>query len=70
VSNPHRVVNPAGVHRYSIPFFVTPPFHARIECLPTCRPADGSAPRYPAQQAGPYLLSRFDATHTYRNPLL
>jgi isopenicillin N synthase-like dioxygenase len=69
VSNPHRVINPPEADRYSMPLFVTPPFHATITCLPTCL-ADGAEPRYEPQQAGPYLLSRFDATHSYRNPLL
>jgi isopenicillin N synthase-like dioxygenase len=69
VSNPHRVINPPDTDRYSMPLFVTPPFHAMISCLPTCL-ADGETPRYPSQEAGPYLLSRFDATHSYRNPLL
>jgi len=69
VSNPHRVVNPIGRDRYSIPLFVTPPFHARIECLPTCRSADQPA-RHEPMVSGPYLLSRFDGTHSYRNPIL
>jgi isopenicillin N synthase-like dioxygenase len=69
VSNPHRVVNPPDTDRYSMPLFVTPPFHAEIACLPTCL-APGESPRYEPQRAGPYLLSRFDATHSYRNPLL
>ena len=69
VSNPHRVVNPQGRDRYSIPLFVTPPFHARIECLPTCCTA-ASPPRHEPLVAGPYLLSRFDGTHSYRNPIL
>ena len=69
VSNPHRVLNPPDTDCYSMPLFVTPPFHAVISCLPSCL-ADGEAPRYEPQQAGPYLLSRFDATHSYRNPLL
>ncbi len=69
VSNPHRVINPPHRERYSIPLFVTPPFRARIECLPTCL-ADGVAPKYEPLEAGPYLLSRFDSTHSYRNALL
>ena len=69
VSNPHRVVNPRGRDRYSIPLFVTPPFHARIECLPTCRSVD-RPPTHEPLVAGPYLLSRFDGTHSYRNPIL
>jgi len=69
VSNPHRVVNPPDVDRYSMPLFVTPPFHARIECLETCL-APGETPRYEPMVAGPYLLSRFDNTHSYRNEIL
>jgi isopenicillin N synthase-like dioxygenase len=69
VSNPHRVVNPPGVDRYSAVLFVTPPFHLRIETLPTCLAA-GESPRHRPLVAGPYLLSRFDGTHAYRNPLL
>jgi isopenicillin N synthase-like dioxygenase len=69
VSNPHRVVNPPGVDRYSSPLFVEPSFHLRIETLPTCLAADGST-RHEPVVAGPYLLSRFDGTHAYRNPLL
>ena len=69
VSNPHRVVNPPGVDRYSAVLFVTPPFHLRIETLPTCLDPDGTS-RHEPLTAGPYLLSRFDGTHAYRNPLL
>ena len=69
VSNPHRVVNPPGVDRYSAVLFVTPPFHLRIETLPTCLGPDGTS-RHEPLTAGPYLLSRFDGTHAYRNPLL
>jgi isopenicillin N synthase-like dioxygenase len=56
-----------GKDRYSMPLFVTPPYHARIECLPTCV---GNGAKYPPMQAGTYLTSRFDATHSYRNKLL
>jgi isopenicillin N synthase-like dioxygenase len=69
VSNPHRVVNPPQTDRYSMPLFVTPPFHAEIRCLPACL-EPGEEPRYEPQEAGPYLMSRLNATHTYRNPLL
>lgn len=69
VSNPHRVVNPIGVDRYSAPLFVTPPFHLRIEPLASCV-AEGVAPRYEPLVSGPYLLARFDGTHSYRNSLL
>ena len=66
VSNPHRVRNPVSVDRYSAVLFVTPPFHLTIETLPTCLDADGTT-RYQPLRAGPYLLSRFDRTHSYRN---
>lgn len=69
VSNPHRVLNPRQTDRYSIPLFVTPPYWAEIACLPSCLPA-GEAPRHAPLLSGPYLLSRFDSTHHYRNPLL
>jgi isopenicillin N synthase-like dioxygenase/predicted PurR-regulated permease PerM len=69
VSTPHRVVNPPDVDRYSMPLFVTPPFHAEISCLATCL-APGESPRYQSLVSGPYLLARFDQTHSYRNELL
>jgi isopenicillin N synthase-like dioxygenase len=69
VSNPHRVVNPPQTDRYSMPLFVTPPFHAEISCLESCL-GPGEEPKYESQEAGPYLMSRLNATHTYRNPLL
>jgi isopenicillin N synthase-like dioxygenase len=69
VSTPHRVVNPPDVDRYSLPLFVTPPFHAEISCVPSCL-APGETPRYEPLVSGPYLLSRFDSTHSYRNELL
>ncbi|MEM9041068.1 MAG: 2-oxoglutarate and iron-dependent oxygenase domain-containing protein [Actinomycetota bacterium] len=69
VSNPHRVVNPAGVDRYSSPLFVTPPYHLRIETLPTCL-GPGETPTHEPLVSGPYLQGRFDGTHAYRNELL
>ena len=67
VSNPHRVVNPPSTDRYSTPLFVTPPFHLEIDTLPTCR---DEALRHEKMISGPYLMSRFDGTHSYRNDLL
>ncbi|GAA4705696.1 isopenicillin N synthase family dioxygenase [Phytohabitans rumicis] len=69
VSNPHRVINPPDTDRYSMPLFVTPPYHAEIACLESCL-APGQQPAYGPQFAGEYLMSRLDATHSYRNPLL
>jgi isopenicillin N synthase-like dioxygenase len=65
VSNPHRVVNPPGVDRFSSPFFVTPPFHLEISCL-----MGDEVAKHEPMVSGPYLLSRFDGTHAYRNELL
>ncbi len=69
VSNPHRVINPRQTDRYSIPLFVTPPYWANIECLPSCLSA-GQKPKHDRMLSGPYLLARFDSTHSYRNELL
>jgi isopenicillin N synthase-like dioxygenase len=69
VSNPHRVINPRQTDRYSIPLFVTPPYWANIECLPSCLRA-GEKPKHEPMLSGPYLLARFDSTHSYRNELL
>ena len=69
VSNPHRVVNPPGVDRYSSPFFVEPSFHLQIEAVSTCL-VEGETPKHKPMITGPYLLSRFDGTHSYRNELL
>lgn len=66
VSNPHRVMNPPNTHRYSIPLFVTPPYHLKIEALPTCL-GPGEQAKHPPMISGEYLQSRFDGTHTYRN---
>lgn len=69
VSNPHRVINPRQTDRYSIPLFVTPPYWAKIECLASCLP-EGESPTHEPMLSGPYLLARFDSTHSYRNELL
>jgi len=65
VSNPHRVVNPAGVDRYSSPLFVDPDYHQLIETFPSCRAPDGTS-EYDPIGTGPYMMSRFDGTHAYR----
>ena len=64
-ATPHRVINTSGRERYSMPFFFDPNFETMIECLPGCR-KPGEAPKFAPVQAGPYLLSRFDATFNYR----
>jgi len=45
-SAPHRVFNLEGDERLSIPFFVSPRWDARLECLPTCQ-GPGNPPKYP-----------------------
>ena len=44
-STKHRVINTAGVDRYSCPVFFGPTYDAMIECLPTCRGPD-NPPRF------------------------
>lgn len=64
VSTRHRVLNPVDAHRYSVPYFVTPDYHAVIEAIPTCV-EPGEDPIHPPITAGEYMLSRFGATHHY-----
>lgn len=45
-SAPHRVFNLDGEERYSIPFFISPRWDVRLECLPTCQGPD-NPPKYP-----------------------
>lgn len=66
VSTLHRVVNPlpedGGLQRrQSFAFFHQPNWHASIECLGSCLPADGVA-QYEPVLSGPYLMSKFKAT--------
>ncbi len=63
-STPHRVINPKGEERYSMPFFVEPNFDTKITALPGCHSAENPA-KYAATTAGEYLLSRFSATYQY-----
>lgn len=60
----HRVANPppgaAAARRQSIGFFCHPNYDAMVECLPSCRGADGSA-QYPAIRAGDYMRRKIQA---------
>jgi isopenicillin N synthase-like dioxygenase len=53
-SNMHRVMNDAGRDRYSFALFYNPKHHTRVECLPTCLPAEGR-PTYEPCTAGEHL---------------
>ncbi|MGB1239002.1 MAG: isopenicillin N synthase family dioxygenase, partial [Pseudomonadales bacterium] len=67
-STPHRVVNPSGLERYSMPFFVEPNFDTDIRALEGCYSEQNPA-KYEPIKAGDYLLSRFAATYKYREEL-
>jgi isopenicillin N synthase-like dioxygenase len=55
-SAPHRVINRAGVGRYSIPFFYDPDFDARFDSMPEF-------------SAGEFLLAKFNKFYKYRKEL-
>jgi isopenicillin N synthase-like dioxygenase len=63
-SNPHRVINAnaTGRDRYSIPFFYSPNYHARIEALPGTVPP-GEAPRFAPCTAGEHLAEMYRRTY-------
>jgi isopenicillin N synthase-like dioxygenase len=52
----HRVINKAGVARYSIPFFFDPDFDARFATMPQV-------------SAGEYLLGKFNKFYKNRKEL-
>ena len=55
-SAPHRVINRAGIGRYSIPFFYDPDFDARFDSLPQF-------------SAGEFLLAKFNKFYQYRKEM-
>jgi isopenicillin N synthase-like dioxygenase len=66
VSTKHRVINPSGLERYSIPFFVEPNFDAEVSTLPSCITADAPK-KYDTVTSGDWIMSRFAATYAYRS---
>lgn len=63
-SNPHRVINanPTQRDRYSIPFFYSPNYHARIEAVPGTV-APGEQPRFAPCTAGEHLAEMYRKTY-------
>jgi len=63
-STPHRVINAnaSGRDRYSVPFFFSPNYHARIEAVPGSVPA-GEAPRFAPCTAGEHLEDMYRRTY-------
>jgi len=63
-SNPHRVINanPTARDRYSLPFFYSPNYHARIEPVPGTVPP-GEAPHVTPCTAGEHLAEMYRKTY-------
>lgn len=63
-SNLHRVINanPTRRDRYSIPFFYSPDYEARIEPVPGTVPP-GEQPRFPPCTAGEHLAEMYRKTY-------
>lgn len=70
-SNMHRVRNEAGRDRHSMALFFNPDFFARVECVPSCRPATG-APLYAPCTAGEHIAEMirlsFETTNQITDP--
>ena len=64
-STPHRVRNPAGRVRYSVPFFWDTGLDSEIACLPTCT-GPSHPPRYEPIRYGDYVIERLDRNYAYR----
>jgi len=54
VSNQHRVINRAGVTRYSVTTFLNLDYDTPVECIPSCR-RPGEDAKYPVASAGSIL---------------
>jgi isopenicillin N synthase-like dioxygenase len=64
LSTPHRVVNPKGLERYSIAFFLDPNPEAEVACLPSCVSPE-RPPLYPPVRADDFLRSRLDPSYAH-----
>ena len=62
-STPHRVINRSGRPRLSIAAFVDPNYETMV--VPICR--DGAPPLYDNVSCGDYIVSRLDASFSYRD---
>lgn len=62
-SNLHRVVNAVSTReRRSVAYFWEIDYHARVETLPTCLPADGNPSHYPPITAGDHIVQMYQRT--------
>lgn len=58
-STVHRVINPSGKHRFSIPFFFDPNFDLLVECIETCK---NEKVLYPPIKFGEHISNMYNAT--------
>lgn len=65
-STPHRVTNRNAARRlrHSIPFFFSPTYDARIECVPTCIGA-GETPAWEPCTAGEHMTEMYRKTYGF-----
>jgi len=59
-STVHRVINPSGKHRFSIPFFFDPNYDAIVECLETCKKDQAL---YPPIKFGDHITNMYNMTY-------
>ena len=64
-ATPHRVINRQSCERYSMVVAWDPDFDTLIDPSIVC--ADQESALYPPIRCGEYVLSRFDASFSYRN---